>query len=152
MRLAAKTLGLALPSWPQHRWRIGLIRPRSTRRNLFDYVDPPQLLTEARQAYRRTAQRAHPDHGGSNEEMALVGQAWRWLEGKLKAKNRTGSVFELATRQSDPEVLRRPVLVPKVGGRMIEKKSRVQSCPLCGASLPSRDLCRECQTLSEALK
>lgn len=48
-----------------------------------DVLGPCTTLDEARQAYRRAARIAHPDHGGSESQMAELNRAWEQAQEAL---------------------------------------------------------------------
>jgi DnaJ-class molecular chaperone len=71
---------------------------------------------EIRSAYRAAVKTAHPDHGGTAEELRLTLEAWRVLEGKPAPS-------QAEAETSGPTVNRLEItpVIAVVGGRMITR-------------------------------
>lgn len=73
---------------------------------------------EIRAAYRAAVKSAHPDHGGTAEELRLTLEAWRILEGKPASASASG---EAETAGSTVNRLEITPVIAVVGGRMITR-------------------------------
>ena len=72
---------------------------------------------EIRAAYRAAVKSAHPDHGGTDEELRLTLEAWRILEGRPAA----AASAEAETPGPTVNRLEITPVIAVVGGRMITR-------------------------------